>query len=235
LDPAWHVGAGRVRRRAPGMIRCATMVLTLSEAVRKQVIERFHVNPDRVVAVPLAASSHFRPSPAPADPYFVFVGTLEPRKNIPQMLEAWRAVRREHPVDLVLAGRRRADFPATPPEPGLQILGEVEEARLPGLYSNAVAVLYPSLYEGFGLPVLEAMQCGACVITSKDPAISEVSAGAALHVEGPAAMAEAMRAVLENPALPATHREKSLTRARAFSWEHTARETRIVYQEALAR
>ena len=80
----------------------------------------------------------------------------------------------------MLAGRRRSDFAALPEEPGLRILGEVPDSDLPGLFSSAVAVLYPSLYEGFGLPVLEAMTCGAAVVTSCDPAILEVSQNAAI-------------------------------------------------------
>ena len=118
MDPAWHAGAERVRRRTPVLVEMgiATMVLTVSEAVRKQVLDRFRVRPDRVAAVPLAAAAHFRPVP-PAhagDPYFLFVGTLEPRKNVPALIDAWRAVRRECAIDLVLAGRRRDDAPAIP-------------------------------------------------------------------------------------------------------------------------
>ena len=93
-------------------------------------------------------------------------------------------------TDLVLAGRARADFPAPTAEPGLRVLGAVPDAELPGLYSGALAVVYPSLYEGFGLPVLEAMQCGAVVITSRDPAIVEVTGGETIPVggDGPAAI-----------------------------------------------
>ena len=80
----------------------------------------------------------------------------------------------------MLAGRRRKDSAEFAAEPGLVILGEVKDEELPGLYSGALAVLYPSLYEGFGLPVLEAMQCGAAVIASKDPAVAELAGEAAV-------------------------------------------------------
>jgi glycosyltransferase involved in cell wall biosynthesis len=259
LDPAWHAEATRVRRRTPLLLRwgLATMVITPSQAVRRQAIERFALSPDRVVAVPLAANDFFRPidAPHPVPRYFLFVGTLEPRKNLPRLIEAWREVRKTHSVDLVLAGRARADSQAVPSghdlsgELGLRILGAVPDAELPGLYSGALAVVYPSLYEGFGLPVLEAMQCGAVVITSRDPAILEVTGGetglghggdgpAAIHVDATdtRALAEAMRAVADakpsSTACFASIKERAIVRARRFSWDSTARQTREVYEAA---
>src|ERR1035437_9935037 len=148
----------RVRRRVPVLLRAhiPTMIITPSEAVRRAAIARFGIDQERVVAVPLAASNHFRPVETPP---------LERPKNIDRLIEAWREVRKSQDVDLVLAGRVRDGFAAPAPEPGLRILGAVPEEDLPALYSGAVACVYPSLYEGFGLPVLEAMQCGATVIT----------------------------------------------------------------------
>lgn len=221
----------RVRRRAPLLLRARipTMIVTPSEAIRQAVISRFGLDQERVAAVPLAASSHFRPvRTAPVGrPYFLFVGTLESRKNIARLIEAWREIRKSQEVDLVLAGRVREDFAAPAPEEGLRVLGAVSEAELPALYSGAIAFVYPSLYEGFGLPVLEAMQCGATVITSRDPAIMEVSGGAAVHVDATdvRALAEAMRA---RP----LRREESLKRAAQFSWSMTAQKTREVYDVA---
>jgi len=221
----------RVRRRVPVLLRARipTMIITPSEAVRRAAIARFGIDQERVVAVPLAASSHFRPveEAAAARPYFLFVGTLERRKNIDRLMEAWREVRKSQDVDLVLAGRVRDDYAPPEPEPGLRLLGAVAEQDLPALYSGAAACVVPSLYEGFGLPVLEAMQCGATVITSRDPAILEVSGGAAIHVDATdvRALAEAMRA---RPA----RREESLKRAALFSWAKTARRTREVYDAA---
>ena len=197
--------AGRVRARTPKLLRLglATMVITPTRAIRSAVIDQFSLSPDRVVAIPLAASEHFSPvkTRPTVRPYFLFVGTLEPRKNVGRVIEAWREIRRTLEVDLVLAGRVRKDFATPEPEPGLRLLGAVPEADMPGLYSGAVACLYPSLYEGFGLPVLEAMQCAALVITSRDPAIQEVAGDAAISVEATDAQAlgRAMRAVLENP------------------------------------
>jgi glycosyltransferase involved in cell wall biosynthesis len=226
-----HDASNRVRRRVPVLLRARipTMVITPSDAVRRAAIARFRLDGERVVAVPLAASSHFRPVEVapPSRPYFLFVGTLEARKNIGRLIEAWREIRKTQEIDLVLAGRVRENFAAPDAEPGLRILGAVAENDLPTLYCGAVAFVYPSLYEGFGLPVLEAMQCGTTVITSRDPAIVEVSGGAAIHVE-----ATDVRALTEAMAARPQRREESLKRAALFSWPATARKTREVYDAA---
>lgn len=241
MDDGWHHAAGRVRQRTPLLIGLgiATMIVTDSEAVRKQVIDRFRINPDRIAAVPLAASAHFRPvdCPPPERPFFLYVGTLEPRKNIPFLVNAWRPVRDLYGVDLALAGRRRDDFAGLAEEPGLRLLGEVADEDLPALYSQALAFVYPSLYEGFGLPVLEAMQCGACVITSTDPAIGEVigDAGACLDPRDARAWTGAMLACASGNEWLPQRRENALARARQFSWRRTARLTREIYLRALRR
>jgi glycosyltransferase involved in cell wall biosynthesis len=236
LDRAWHRDGGRVRTRTPLLLRAgvATMVITPSEAVRRAVIERFRVAADRVVAVPLAASSHFAPANVARGNYFLFVGTLEPRKNITRLIEAWHEVRKRHPVELVLVGRQRADFPPIPEEPGLTIRGAVDDDELPSLYSGALAVVYPSLYEGFGLPVLEAMQCGALVVASRDPAILEVSGDAGIHVEAEdtRSLATALSEICDAPEKFAGGRERAVERAQSFSWRLTAERTREVYAEA---
>jgi glycosyltransferase involved in cell wall biosynthesis len=175
------------------------------------------LRPERIVAVPEAAAAWFRPvATAPATPYFLFVGTLEPRKNLLALVEAWREVRRHHPVELVLAGRRRTDFAALAEEPGLRIMGEVADETLPQLYSGALAFVYPSLYEGFGLPVLEAMQCGACVIASH--AVAEAGGDAAVYADSPNELARAMSEAVARPEWRAEMGARSLERAREFSW-----------------
>jgi len=163
------------------------------------------------------------------------VGTLEPRKNLHALIEAWRDVRRRHGVDLVLAGRKRADFNQPHAEPGLRVEGEVSDTDLARLYSGALALVYPSHYEGFGLPVLEAMQCGACVLISKDAALCEVAGQAGVSLDGGQAWTEAMCAAASNPEWRNERRAKSLERAREFSWTRTAQLTYDVYEEALKR
>ncbi len=243
LDPTWHSEAEFIRRRAPyaAGLGLATMFITPSRAVRAEAIDRFGIHPTRIVAIPLAASSFFKPveTPPPAGPpYFLYVGALEPRKNLRMLLEAWREVRKRREVELVLAGRMRRDFgPPPQEESGLRILGEAPDADLPELYGHAVAVLYPSFYEGFGLPVLEAMQCGAFVIASSDPALRETAGDGAILLDprNPSAWVEAMAAALDDPEGAKPWRARALAQARRFSWECTAARTREVYAEALRR
>src|SRR5579863_1692708 len=233
MNPVWHNDAQRVRRRTPPVVGMgiATMIITPTETVRRQVIERFRTPAARVVAVPHGASETFRPFKADAaSPYFLYAGALEPRKNLPALIEAWRTVRASHAVDLVLVGRRRADFPELPVEAGLQVAGEVSDQELARLYSGALALVYPSHYEGFGLPVLEAMQCGACVFTSNDAALREVTGDAGVALDGTREWVEALRGAATNPAWVAGQRRKSLERAHQFSWKQTARLTREVYR-----
>ncbi len=243
MDPGWHHAAARVQRRTPLLLEfgIATMVVTPGELVRKQAIERFRLRPDRVVAIPEAAAAYFQPVPAPRSdpPYFLYVGTLEPRKNLLVLIDAWRELRRRRAatdrgaIDLVLAGRRRADFPPLAPEPGLRLLGEVPDEALPALYSGALAFVYASLYEGFGLPVLEAMQCGAAVIASR--AVREVAGDAAVYAEEPEELLAALATAADHPEWVAGLRARSVARARQFSWDRTAHLTHEVYEEARRR
>jgi len=237
MNRRWHHAAKRVRRRTPVLLDLglATMVITPGESVRKAAIERFRLSPDRVVAVPEAAPSWLRPvvAPPPERPYFLFVGTVEPRKNLESLLEAWRDVCRDYAVDLVIAGRRRADAPRIPPAPGLRLAGEVPDSGLAALYSGALAFVYPSLYEGFGLPVLEAMQCGAPVIASQ--AVQEAAGDAALYANDAKELAQVMRTLAASPDLAQSLRAQSLARAAAFSWDRAAKATREVYDQARKR
>jgi alpha-1,3-rhamnosyl/mannosyltransferase len=149
------------------------------------------------------------------------------------LVEGWRESRTETHADLVIAGRNRADFGGIQPADGLIFLGEVPDQQLPRLYSDAMAFVYPTHYEGFGLPVLEAMKCGCPVITSCDPAVMEVAGGAAIHASSPYEIAEAMRALATNPRLRNVLRGCGLERAANFSWSRTAKETHAVYEEVL--
>jgi len=243
MDTAWHSEPDRVRTRTPILLRLglATMVITPSEAVRKQAIERFRLLPERVVAVPLAPAAIFRPLESAAisvrPPYLLYVGTIEPRKNIPLLLEVWRELRRELSIDLIVAGRRRPDAPEISPEPGLHLLGLTNEEELPGLIAGARAFVYPSHYEGFGLPVLEAMQCGAAVVASRDPAICEVARDGAILLDAGdrRAWVETLRALLAEPQRLEELRSRALARAAGFTWTKTATLTREVYEQALRR
>ena len=240
MDPLWHHGAERVRRRTPVVIKLglATMIITPTEAIRRQAIAKFGIHGDRVIAVPDAAAPHLQTAQSrDSEPYFLFVGTIEPRKNVPALVDAWRIVRTRHAVNLVIAGRRRSDAPHLTCEPGLIFAGEVPDDRLAELYSGAIACVYPSLYEGFGLPTLEAMQCGCPVITSTDSALVEVAGGAAIHVDATNihTLATAMESLLTNADERTRRRDMGLARAAQFSWQRTAAMTREVYAAAIRR
>ena len=241
MDPGWHDADSRVKTRTPLLLRLglAAVIVTPSETVRRQAIERFHVNPDRIVAIPLAVPRTFAPveTNGAGRGYFLYVGTLEPRKNVPLLIDCWREVRKKHPVDLKLVGRRRDDFAELPPEPGLTFVGPVRDEQLPALYSGAIAFVYPSCYEGFGLPVLEAMQCGAAVITSRDAAIGETVGDAALRIDAGdrSGWIHALASAAEQPEWISELRRKGRLRAAQFSWKSTATRTREAYVEAIRR
>src|SRR5262249_54289005 len=138
---------------------------------------------------------------------------------------------------LWLCGRPRENFPAVSPEPGLRVLGESPDRDLSSLYSNTVSFAYPSWYEGFGLPVLEAMQCGASVLISRDPALTEVAGEAAVQLDAGdvCAWSAALESCARGGDWMEERRARSLARAREFSWARTARLTREVYAEACRR
>ena len=234
----WGAGSARVRHRTPWLLRMgvATMVITPTEAVRGEAMTFFGLAATRVVSVPLAAAANFSPCEChPARPYFLYIGALEARKNIEAIVDAWRIARSRCGADLVLVGRPRPDFGMLEAEPGLCVRGEVTDTELRELYCGALAFVFPSHYEGFGLPVLEAMQCGTPVIASKAAALREVAGDAALFFDGTTDLAEAMAALATNRELARELSERSRRRAAQFSWGRTARLTRGVYQEALAR
>jgi len=238
VDDAWRARTARVRKRVPWMIRtrAASHIVTPSNAIRDEVIRYFRVEPERVSAIPLAAAPCFRPQATTARrPYFLYAGMFERRKNVALILSAWPAIHDRYGVDLVMAGPHREEIPVAARRPGLEVRGVVSETELTALYSGAIALLYPSLYEGFGLPVLEAMQCGTPVIVSEDPALVETAGNAGLRYESAGGLCEAMASLMEDPELREELGRRSLQRAAEFCWDRTARATFEVYRSILAR
>jgi glycosyltransferase involved in cell wall biosynthesis len=208
----------------------------------------------RIIVIPLAADQRFRPiSQAEAKPilrksgvtgpYIFYIGALESRKNLPRLLEAYAKLRQwSTRWKLVIAGARGVKFlPVVDMvqrlqlEAHVQFTGYIADKNLPALYAGADLFTFPSLYEGYGLPVLEAMACGTPVVTSNVSSLPEVAGDAAILVD-PYKVEEitaAMRQVLEDEVLAAELRAKGLARAQSFSWERTARETIAVYEKVL--
>jgi glycosyltransferase involved in cell wall biosynthesis len=236
VDDAWRDRTKRVRKRTPWLIRtgAARHIITPSEAIRREVIRFFRIDSARVTAIPLAAAPHFRPQP-PADgrPYFLYAGMLEPRKNVDAIIAAWSSLHAQSDVDLVLAGPHREETHIAP-QPGLKRRGVVSEEELAVLYSGAIALIYPSQYEGFGLPVLEAMQCGTPAIISSDPALVETAGDAGIQEASAGGLMQAMQSLLDNPTLREELRQRSLNRAAQFTWTKTARATHNIYRSILA-
>jgi glycosyltransferase involved in cell wall biosynthesis len=240
-----QTSAQRIRRRIRWALRAATLVVTPAEAVRRELIERFGLAPSRVVAVPLAASALFRlRSEAEVEaarrrigirgPYLLFVGTHDPRKNLGRLVESWRQARRFRPdLQLVLVGRGAPPSP----EPGLIAAGRLDDDTVASLMSGAELFVYPSLYEGFGLPVLEAMQTGVPVLISQDAALREVAGQAAVAVDAAscAALTQAIVELAGDPLRRRELRDRGRERAAQFSWRRTAIQTREVYVEAVRR
>ena len=240
-----------VRRSA----RKAAQVLALSESVRQDIIETYGIAPERVTVIPLAAPAHFRPvtddqelqrvrhTYGTAGDYVLSVGSIQPRKNLTRLVAAYARLRRERGEGklpkLVIVGKRAWLYDETLraiEESGIGDLtvltGYVPEMDLPALYSGAICFAYPSYFEGFGLPPLEAMKCGAPVIAGNQTSLPEVVGDAGLLVDpfDEGAIASAIARLIDDSNLRAELRVKGLKRAEMFDWRDTARRTLEVYK-----
>jgi glycosyltransferase involved in cell wall biosynthesis len=216
-------------RVVPRVLAAARRIIAVSEFTRRELTELLHVPDEKIRVVPNGVDDEFtREGPAADGEYVLAVGTLEPRKNLARLAEATRRNR----VELRVVGGRGWGGVEVGGN-GVRWLGEVSDADLARLYRGALCVAYPSVYEGFGIPVLEAMACGAPVVTSRGTAMEEIADGAAVLVDpnDPAELAAGLeRASSERDALVA----RGLERARAFRWDTIADATVGVYREAAA-
>lgn len=234
-------------------------IITDSHQSKADIVRHLRLKPERVTVVPLGVDRRYRPlsvveSRAVLErkginfPYILYVSAVEPRKkrkNLPRLLEAFaQLLRWSERWRLVIVGAYKKNYrPVFETverlglEPHVYFTGFVAEADLPVLYAGADLFVLPSLYEGFGLPVLEAMACGTPVVTSNTSSLAEVAGDAAILIDPyrVEAIAGAMRRVLSDPDLAAELHLKGLARAQEFSWERTARETVAVYERVLGQ
>jgi glycosyltransferase involved in cell wall biosynthesis len=243
------------RRTIPHTSRRARMVLTGSEYSRQDIIHTYRIPPGKVVVTPYGAEGRFAPVGDPMElerlrkkygierDYLLSVGNLQPRKNLARLIQAYSRLREsveEFRSQLVIVGKKawlyknifhtvhRSGFS------GDVILTDyVPDEDLPGLYSGAIAFVYPSIFEGFGLPVLEAMACGAPVITSNSSSLPEVVGEAGLMVDpyDEEALSRAIQRVTEDGSLRAQLSGAGLRQAAKFSWDRAAKLTLAVYEQ----
>jgi glycosyltransferase involved in cell wall biosynthesis len=240
----------------PRSIRRAQRVMVSSQAVRRQLIDLYHIAPERVAYVPLCADASFTPQPADEiasarkrfglpDRYVLYVGTIDPRKDLARLRAAYELLPPDLRDDsaLVFVGRTNRGAERLAKElrhPGARghiiALDYIPRDVLPAIYSGASVFVYPSRYEGFGLPVLEAMSCGAPVIVSSDAALAELvdDAGVVLRTESVEELTQAMERMLRFDDERARLRQAGLKRSKAFSVTRLGRETAEVYRQALA-
>lgn len=237
-------------------LRSARVVLTLSRFAKDDLAATHGLPEDRFAVTPAAAAEHFQPA---ADEtvaelrsrldlprkYVLHVGTNKPHKNLERLVEAWTELRTAGKADgwgLVLAGAHNprhfsAEDAAQRLGPkGLRLLGAVAESDLPTLYSGAEIFVLPSLYEGFGLPVLEAMACGTVVACAKASSLPEVAAHAAAYFEAEdtASIVQTLGRLLKNPGYGRVLAERGRARAAQLTWRQTARLTLDAYRRAVA-
>jgi glycosyltransferase involved in cell wall biosynthesis len=247
--------ARRMRLRLPLAVRLAKAIITPTEAVKRELCARLKVKPARVTAIHEAPRESFRPVQRDdsarvrqrfgiEDDFLLFVGTLEPRKNLLTLLRAFAQILKETNLrpQLVVVGGEGWLMDETftlmcdeGPREHLCLTGYLHDDELRALYSSCSAFIYPSLYEGFGLPPLEAMACGAPVIASRIAALQETMADTATLVEP--LDAEALGGEIENILANISRRQEmrsaGLKHAATFSWAKAARETYRVYETAL--
>lgn len=234
-------------------VRHAARVITDSRATANDLAELLAYPESQIDVVPLGVGKEFRPASETAcaevrrryrlpERFFLYVGTIEPRKNLERLLTAWSSMVREETPDLVIAGRRGWKTDAferavvqSPSRARIHTPGYVEQKDLPAVLSAATAFVWPSLVEGFGLPPLEAMACGAPVLTSNTSSLPETAGDAAILVcpTDTEAIAEALCRLSEDEALRLSLRAKGLARAAQFTWARTAERTVESYRKAL--
>lgn len=221
--------------------RRAARILTVSEYSRSRIAEWAGINPSRIVNVGNGVSPLFSPHGEwflPGYPYLLCMGNRKGHKNENRLLSAFAASRLDPRIRLAFSGSGSDELRLVAEQLGvterLVFLGRIEEKMLPAVYRGALALLFPSLYEGFGLPLLEAMACGTPVVTSNVTSLPEVAGDAAILVDPTdvIAISQAIELVVQDQALRNELSRRGLERVKAYSWENVASRVRAVLDDA---
>lgn len=238
----------------PLFCRRATRIIAVSEQTKRDVIAAYGIAPEKITVIYEAADARFQPQPPDViaaartryrlpDRYLLAVGTIEPRKNLGRLLRAFERLRAEKLTDaLVIVGKRGwlydnfiAQWEASPHRDAVIFPGWVDDADLPAIYAGAQALAFPSIFEGFGLPILEAMGCGTPVACSNTSSLPEVADDAALLFDPQDidALTDALRRLLSDRDLAEALVARGLAQAARFSWTRAAQETAALYHALL--
>lgn len=255
--PEWltRANVAQLTHRLPRAVADGAVVITSSDYSRERLIECLDLDPERIHVVPLGVDPRFTADASEQDdqlvdalgvrkPYLLAVGTLQPRKNLEAALAAFELLAPTYPdLQLAIAGARGwrddeliARISSSPVADRVHALGRVEEPELIALYRRAEAFVFPSRYEGFGFPPLEAMACGTPVVSTTLTCLAEAIGDAAIPIDpdSPQQIAEAVDSLLNSAELRDEYRRRGFSQAAKFSWEKTVDQTISVYERTLS-
>ena len=256
LSPLQQFYAGTMMRRT---VKTSDHIIAVSRNTKNDLVKHFHADPEKITVIYEGVTPEYRELPSDEldrkfaeiktkynlpDDFFLYVGLMKPHKNVLWLIRLFRKLRLAKKVQssLVLVGKKDKKYPRGFEElaefqstGGILHIPEIEADELITFYNRAVALVHPSLYEGFGLTVLESMKCGTPVITSRAASLSEVAGDAAILVDPIAEteMADALVKIESDAELRKTLKAKGLERVALFDWRETARQTSAVYEKVL--
>lgn len=246
--------ASQSRIFLPGILKKASQIFSISEYTKKDIIQKYHIDPQKIRVTPLGVSDHFRPASQIEvqsfckrynliNPFILFVGAIEPKKNIPTIIKGFYQAKKKQPdLELVIAGKKAWKYQdvfhlvnTLKLTESVHFLHFVPYDELPLLYSAASVFVFPSNYEGFGLPPLEAMKCGTPVIVSNRSSLPEIVGpeGEIIEPEDSESLAKKMLTLLRNDSIRTEQIAYNIERAKEFTWKRCAEETKKGYNNIL--
>ena len=238
----------------PGILKKASIILSISQYTKNDIITRYQIDPEKIFVTPLGVSDHFHPIKEDEiqsfrlkynlnNPFLLFVGAIEPKKNIPTIIRAFYTARKKKPeLELVIAGKKAWKYQevfnlidSLKLNDAVHFLNFIPYEELPILYSAASVFVFPSNYEGFGLPPLEAMKCGTPVIVSNRSSLPEIVGPHGLMIEPDnyIDLAKHIEKILDNDSFREEQVKLNLDRAKEFTWDRCANLTKKAYEKIL--